>query len=191
MMKTWDDIVPRILQGDTEVINNLYREYRLPFIQWVRQQYGVPEDIAIELFQVAMVILYDNVMSGKLTELSSNPSTYLFQIGRNKALEYHRKQRRWATGELNDTVLEYLTQEVGDDKDAVEEEYLLVDEGMQQLGEPCRSLIYGFYVKKMSMEALSVQLDYKNADTVKNMKYKCLQRLRKICQDLKDEKREG
>lgn len=51
--------------------------------------------------------------------------------------------------------------------------------------EPCRSLLFAFYVQNKSMEELAEEMNYKNADTVKNVKYKCLQRLRKLCDGLK------
>ncbi|HPR00929.1 MAG TPA: sigma-70 family RNA polymerase sigma factor [Saprospiraceae bacterium] len=179
------DIIPRILQGDARIIESLYREHREPFIRWVQQKYSVQDDVAVELFQVAIVIFYDNVISGKLTELKSSVSTYLYQIGRNKALEYHRQRQRHGGDQLHDTLLQYMSQDLGTEHEEIEEDYLIIDQGMQQLGEPCRSLIYGFYVLNKSMDELADEMNYKNADTVKNLKYKCLQRLRKICDGLK------
>ncbi|MCB0600710.1 MAG: sigma-70 family RNA polymerase sigma factor [Saprospiraceae bacterium] len=184
-MNTSQDIIPRILQGDTHIIESLYRESREPFVRWVQQKYNVQEDVAVELFQMAMVIFYDNVISGKLTEMKSSVSTYLFQIGRNKALEYHRQRRRTYGDDLRDTLAHYVTQETGTEHEEVEEEYFIMDQGMQLLGEPCRSLLFAFYVQNKSMEELAEEMNYKNADTVKNVKYKCLQRLRKLCDGLK------
>lgn len=179
------DIITRILSGDDSILENIYLEQREPFIHWVRQQYHVPEEEGIELFQLAVVIFYDNVISGKLTELTSSIATYLFRIGRNKAFEYHRANQKKHQGGLEDTLLFHVADENGIDKAEVEDNYRIMDEGMQQLGEPCRSIIHGFYVLRQSMEELSDHLDYKNADTVKNLKYKCLKRLQKICETLK------
>ncbi|MEO1653708.1 MAG: sigma-70 family RNA polymerase sigma factor, partial [Bacteroidota bacterium] len=53
-------------------------------------------------------------------------------------------------------------------------------EAMEKLGEPCRSILRDFYLKKMSMQEICEKMGYTNADNAKNQKYKCLQRLKKI-----------
>ena len=37
-----------------------------------------------------------------------------------------------------------------------------------------------YYYKKSSMQQICLSMGYKNADTAKNLKYKCLQRLKKM-----------
>jgi RNA polymerase sigma factor (sigma-70 family) len=125
------------------------------------------------------------VITGKLTELTSSVATYLFRIGRNKAFEYHRAMQKKQEGRLEDTLQYHLADENGMEKQEVEENYRVMDAGMQELGEPCRSIIHNFYVLRQTMEELAERMDYKNADTVKNLKYKCLKRLQKICETLK------
>ena len=51
---------------------------------------------------------------------------------------------------------------------------------LEELGEPCASLIKDFYIKKMNMEEISEKFGYTNADNAKNQKYKCLQRLKRL-----------
>ena len=180
-----NDIITRILAGDETVLENIYLEQREPFIHWIKQQYQVPQEEGIELFQLAVVIFYDNVISGKLTELTSSIATYLFRIGPNKAFEYHRANQKKHQGGLEDTLLYHVAEENEVNKAEVEDNYRIMDEGMQQLGEPCRGIIHGFYVLRQTMDELAERLDYKNADTIKNLKYKCLKRLQKICEALK------
>jgi hypothetical protein len=40
-----------------------------------------------------------------------------------------------------------------------------------------------YYYHKRSMEQLVGMFDYKNADSAKNQKYKCLERLRKLMKE--------
>jgi hypothetical protein len=51
---------------------------------------------------------------------------------------------------------------------------------MQNLGEPCKSLLESYYLQKKSMVAIAEEFGYTNADNAKNQKYKCLMRLKKL-----------
>ena len=55
-----------------------------------------------------------------------------------------------------------------------------MDRALNSLGEPCKSLLQGYYLKKMDMNALAAEFGYTNADNAKNQKYKCLMRLKKL-----------
>ena len=63
---------------------------------------------------------------------------------------------------------------------------VLVEQSLEQLGEPCKSLLELYYYDKMTMEDIAETLNYKNAATAKNLKYKCLNRLRKIYENTVD-----
>jgi DNA-directed RNA polymerase specialized sigma24 family protein len=59
-------------------------------------------------------------------------------------------------------------------------DFAIMERALNSLGEPCRSLIEGFYIKKLDMQALSKEFGYTNADNAKTQKYKCLMRLKKL-----------
>ena len=64
---------------------------------------------------------------------------------------------------------------------SIEENNLsLVGKCFDQLGDPCHTLLDLFYYQKKSMEDITIELNYKNSDSAKNQKYKCLERLRKL-----------
>lgn len=170
-----------IRRGDDAYINTIYLEYRGPFVQWIRAEFSCSEEDAIEFFQTAVVILYDNVVTGKLQELNSNVKTYLFGIGRNKAHEWLRRRHRMGA-EADDLLINYLHE---DEPDVDEQEYAhalrTVDQGMNRLGEPCKTLLQLFYYNKQSIREICDHLQYKNEESAKNQKYKCLKRLKSLC----------
>ena len=59
-------------------------------------------------------------------------------------------------------------------------EYEIMERALSSLGEPCKSLIEGYYLKKMDMQAIAKEFGYTNADNAKNQKYKCFMRLKKL-----------
>ena len=65
------------------------------------------------------------------------------------------------------------------DHDLKEVEIQKMNKSLEELGEPCNTLIKDFYVHKMSMDDIAEKFGYTNADNAKNQKYKCLQRLKK------------
>jgi DNA-directed RNA polymerase specialized sigma24 family protein len=71
-----------------------------------------------------------------------------------------------------DTDLEELAH-----KDAA---FAIMDRALNSLGEPCKSLLEGYYLNKKGMQELAEQFGYTNSDNAKNQKYKCLMRLKKL-----------
>lgn len=177
-------LLSSIRSGDNEALRSIYREYRTAFIQYIRSEFTCTEDDAIEFFQTSVVILYDNVMNGKLLELNGNVKSYLFGIGRNKAHEWLRYRHRM-NATSDDLLINYLHEEAPDtDETEFTNNMRQVEQGMQRLGDPCRTLLTYFYYQKMTMHEICNRLDYKNEDTAKNQKYKCLRRLQSICAEL-------
>ena len=56
---------------------------------------------------------------------------------------------------------------------------------LQNLGEPCKTLIKDFYIKNLSMKDIQEKFGYTNTDNAKTQKYKCLQRLKKLFFNIK------
>jgi DNA-directed RNA polymerase specialized sigma24 family protein len=58
--------------------------------------------------------------------------------------------------------------------------FAIMDRALNSLGEPCKSLLEGYYLNKKGMQELADDFGYTNADNAKNQKYKCLLRLKKL-----------
>ena len=115
-------------------------------------------------------------MSGKLTHFSSSVKTYLFSVGKNKLMEMERgklRERKLKTDDL------YEADEIYDDSLLTQ-----VEDCVEKLGEPCRSLLIQYYYHKRSIDQLVSLFGYKNMETAKNQKYKCLERLRKMVKEV-------
>ena len=164
--------------GEKE-LKEIYNLYRTEFLNWSKKSYSCSEDDGKEIFQEVMVIFYENIISGKLKKMDSNVKTYLFGIGKNKIKEefrYHAKKTpvEMAENKIN-TTINYEAEE-GEDKS----EIYNISDCLNILGDPCRSILVEFYYKKKNWDDISRHLNYKSSDSVKNMKYKCLKRLKKI-----------
>ncbi len=156
----------------------VYQKYRREFLQWIRKEYQCSDDDGKDIYQLTILIFHDNIKSGKLQHLVSSVKTYLFGIGKNIALETMRKASRTARIDQEHRLQDHLT----DSPDQPIEEDLLVraKDALNKLGEPCRQLIELFYYQRKSMVEISVAMQYKNPETAKNQKCKCMARLRKL-----------
>jgi len=59
-------------------------------------------------------------------------------------------------------------------------EFNMMERALNSLGEPCKSLLEAYYLKKKGMNEIALMFGYTNADNAKNQKYKCLMRLKKL-----------
>lgn len=171
-------VISEIKKGNESKLTSIYRAYRDEFISWAVRNYQCPEETAKDIYQVIIVIFYENIMSGKLVSLQSSVKTYLFAIGKNKLFEYQaslRKQQNFQEAFIKEPVEETFAEEK-------EEIYAMLEVAMQELGEPCKTLLVYSYYKNYSTEEIAAALNYKSTDSAKTQKYKCLVRLKKIVQ---------
>ena len=181
-----DTIITRIQRGDDSPLMTLYRAYRNDFIYWAVRHFSCDEEAAKDVFQMAITIFYENVVSGKLTRLSSSVKTYLFAIGKNKLHENQVARERDLRIQRHeqDKIKENFRLEPmeGDSHAEKEDLYRLLETALNQLGEPCRTVLDLYYYREMSIEQIAAKMDYKSNDSAKTQKYKCLTRLKKLFQ---------
>lgn len=88
--------------GDERAFGKLYEENREAFIAFARK-YGANEEVIPGIYQDSIIVLYENIASGKLKKMTSNLRTYLFSIGKYKILEHFRAEKRLVNVGANDT----------------------------------------------------------------------------------------
>ena len=183
-MKADNEIIRDIREGNKATLESLYNKFRGEFIKWVTKCYHCHEEDGKEAYQLAFFIFYQKIMKGELTHITSSIKTYLFSIGKNKIFENQRYHNKWRF-DLDDQLVKDNVSELQDELIEKEEKLNLIEKGLEDIGEPCRSLLMMSYYQQKSMTEITGELGYKNADTTKNLKYKCLQRLKKMVQTIK------
>ncbi|MBC7586774.1 MAG: sigma-70 family RNA polymerase sigma factor [Chitinophagaceae bacterium] len=135
-------------------------------------------DEARDIFQEAMIALYEKAQSESFV-LTCKINTYIYSICRRLWLKRLQQLGRYTNqvDGLEETIQVEEDLETHEKRNA---DFSMMETALNSLGEPCRSLIEGFYIKKMDMQALSKEFGYTNADNAKTQKYKCLMRLKKL-----------
>ena len=175
-------LIAAIRSGDERALAHLYRLHWPMVSHFVLQNSG-SEDDAQDVYQEGVVVFYEKVRDGSL-ELSCQIKTYLYAVCRRLWLKRLTSKSRFGVRLLDDEEHgPYLNTGAEEDLLAAEEQdrrFSTMSEALVHLGEPCRSLIEGFYLLDKSMQDLTTEFGYTNADNAKNQKYKCLVRLKKL-----------
>ncbi|WBA41359.1 RNA polymerase sigma factor [Hymenobacter canadensis] len=176
---TDDEFVAAIRHGDDRALAQLYRLH-LPMVSHYVLQNSGTEDDARDVYQEGVMVFYEKVRDNSL-ELSCQIKTYLYAVCRRLWLKRLAEKTRFGT-RLDDHEPFLETGAEADLEEAEERDrrFATMNEAMERLGEPCRSLLEGFYLLDKSMQQLTADFGYTNADNAKNQKYKCLVRLKKL-----------
>ncbi len=172
-----DSVILRLRRGEQEALEEVYTKYREGFVHWITNTHQCTRDEAIEVFQYSILTFYENVVEGTFEEMkSAGVKTYLYSIGKNKLLGDYRKSLKVTFSDQVETE-EYS--ELETDTDQVQKEKIdRITAALQGLGDPCKRLLELFYFNNLSNDEIAEMMNYKNGNTVKNLKYKCLQRVK-------------
>jgi len=163
--------------NDRQAIETIYRDNYAVIQAFVLNNSGNADE-ARDLFQEAMIVLYEKAVSGSF-ELHSQLRTYLFSVCRRLWLKRLQQMNRY-TGQvemLEDTVPVEEEMEMHEKKN---NDFLLMESAMAKIGEPCKSLLDAYYIQHKNMQEIAADFGYTNADNAKTQKYKCLMRLKKL-----------
>lgn len=172
----WNDkrILDSIREGSDEGIIALYSMYRTEFLGWARKVYSLGEDLAADAFQEAILAVRHNVATSKYND-EATLKTYLFTIGKNQIMRRYRKESREITQPTFDP-----HRSTDDSFEEPSDRQMRIRNAMQQMTEPCKSIIKMYYYQGFSMQVIATRLDYKNAQVVKSQKVRCMDQLKKL-----------
>jgi|GEM_PF-30102 len=184
-IKQWNVKAPAdekaLLEGlaasDKRAVETIYRE-NFNMVQALIINNNGSSDDAKDIFQEAMMVLYEKVRSGGF-ELNCQIKTFVYSVSRRLWLKRLQQQNRYAAPGDN---MEAVVQ-VEDDLEAHEQrnaEFDMMESAINHLGEPCKSLLEAYYLQKQTMQVIAASFGYTNAANAKTQKYKCLMRLKKI-----------
>ena len=166
-----------LANNDSKAIETIYKDNFNMVQSFILNNNG-SYDEARDIFQEAMIALYEKAQTESFV-LTCQIKTYVYSICRRLWLKRLQQLGRYSqqVDSLEETVAVEEDLETHEKRNA---EFTIMDRALNSLGEPCKSLLEGYYLKKMDMLALAQEFGYTNADNAKNQKYKCLMRLKKL-----------
>ena len=163
--------------NDGNVIEAIYRD-NYPIIQAIILNNNGNSDEARDIFQEAMIVIYEKAVSGTF-ELNCQLKTYLYSVCRRLWLKRLQQLQRYGTlvENVEDTVSVEEDLELHEKHNS---DFQIMENAMSKIGEPCKSLLDAYYIQKKNMQEIATDFGYTNADNAKTQKYKCLVRLKKL-----------
>ena len=170
-----------LLQGlarnEKKAVETIYRENYSTVQSLIINNNGTADD-AKDIFQEAMIVLYEKARSGNF-ELSCQIKTYVYSVSRRLWLKKLQHASRYS-GDMGNAETIVPVEDDIEEHSRRDAEFEMMEKAILGLGEPCKSLLEAFYLQKKNMQEIAVSFGYTNAENAKTQKYKCLMRLKKI-----------
>ena len=163
--------------SDKKAIETIYRENFNTVQALIINNNGSADD-AKDMFQEAIIVLYEKVRSGHF-ELNCQIRTFLYSVSRRLWLKRLQQQNRYSAPGDNMEAIVAVEDDL-DDHEQRNAEFDMMEKAINHLGEPCKSLLEAYYLQKQTMQTIAAKFGYTNSDNAKTQKYKCLVRLKKI-----------
>lgn len=173
------ELIVGIRNGDSRAISKLYKSFFPPIQHMIMINSG-SEDEAKDIFQDAVMVLYDKLIQGNF-ELNSKLSTFLYAVSRRLWLkQLTGKGSSAKTTDISDLEDILRVEDDIEKHEIMESNFAQMSEALDKLGEPCKTLLKDFYIADMSMQQIKEKFGYTSTDNAKTQKYKCLQRLKRL-----------
>ncbi|MBQ8627623.1 MAG: sigma-70 family RNA polymerase sigma factor [Agathobacter sp.] len=167
----------RFLEGEKEAFDeiiNVYSDGLTFFINRYVQNLAAAEDITIDVFT-------ELIVHPRRYNFSVSLKTYLYMIGRSRALNYLKRQKRYTMVDIAE-VEEWLADEKELEAQILaDERKSLVNEGLKKLPTDMRIVVHLIYFEELSYED-AAKIMGKNRKQIDNLLYRAKSMLRTILQ---------
>ena len=193
-----DEVLIELIKEDQDYLGVVYKKSKKYCISFmVKMSSSSKLDDLNDIFQDAIIILYEKIIAGNF-ELTSSIQTYLNSVCRFQLLNKFKSDKKVINHEdetsfdlLNnnqqfDDAITDVLEPIQDEK---EKQFTAIEQAlikMKEAGGKCYELLTLFWYQKKSMDYIADNLEYTNASNAKNQKYKCQKRLEKLANNYLD-----
>jgi RNA polymerase sigma factor (sigma-70 family) len=171
-LKTYSDshIIESLLSGnDDRVISSLYQDVFPSVKNYIVSNSGDEEE-AYDLFQDAMVLLYNQVRKGEFSE-KYKIRGFLYTVSRNLWINRTKRLNRNTSLEsLNN--IEIVEDNVFDNIVSKEKRELVL-KVFELLDEKCKEILKCSVFLKMTMEDIMLKMGFSSVNAAKTQNYRC------------------
>ncbi|WP_051718986.1 RNA polymerase sigma factor [Hymenobacter sp. IS2118] len=161
-----------LLANRAQALTQLYRQ-GFPMVRRYVCRHGGSEQDAQDVFQDALVVLYEQAVGGTLV-LTAAASTYL--VGTSRNLWHHELRRRARLPQQPLPDADLAAADAPPDTDGAG---FAVLDYVERLGEQCKALLLAFYYFGQPLSQIAAARGYRTVRSATVQKFKCLERLRR------------
>ncbi|MEM7105657.1 MAG: sigma-70 family RNA polymerase sigma factor [Bacteroidota bacterium] len=159
---------------DKKALEFIYVTYKSEFLSYAKK-YGLNAYYATDLYQDAIIAMRYNFVNSKLELKSSSIKTYLFGIGKYKILKKLKKDKM-----LLDIQIEEEYSQITLDEFTPSSRSIALSKYLDSISESCRKILELFYYRNLTIDEIVQITSYKDGNTVRSHKSRCLKRLRSL-----------
>lgn len=171
-------IIERIKNNDEALLKKIYLDNKLSFFK-IANQYQLPEDVVLDIYQDSMVALIENVRKDKIDDLQSSINTYFISIGKFMVYNYLKSVNKIRLEDI-DTIEVNKYDNFTTDEDALNSKEVALKKAYETLGNQCKQILNLFYFENKKLDEIQTILKYENKDVLKSQKSRCISHLKKL-----------
>lgn len=163
----------KLRADDEDALETIYLEYKTAFISYAKK-FNLNQDEVLDVYQDAIIALHQNFVTKQTVLNTSSVKTYLFGIGKNLILNRLKELKKvWNTEKHTDGFAEISFES----PELTQEQQLLVKH-FKFLGASCKEILKLFYYRNLTIKEIVSLSNYKDENTVKSHKSRCLKTLK-------------
>jgi len=164
------------LRADNKkALEDVYLSYKSEFLNYAKR-YDIATADVLDIYQDAIIAMHQNFVMAQLELHSSTIKTYLFGIGKNKLFKKLKEKQRVIRVEVESD--NYT--EIDLEQDLPTETQLALAKRLRELSETCKTILRLFYYRNLTIEDIVDATHYKDANTVRSHKSRCLKHLKTL-----------
>ena len=171
--------IEELRKGNHSVFKHFYKHFSM-IETMILNNNGTKED-AKDIFQNTLIVFYKNALNPNFV-LQAKISTYLYSVSKRLWMRKLKKDKPHLEMSItNDHDFKLLHEnqiKLVETPPTPLHEYII--KKLDELGEPCKSIIVMHEYNKLKMSEITTKLGYANEHTTRQQKYKCLLKLRKM-----------
>lgn len=175
-MNNSNHLIDLIKINDEKTIREFYNQSKNGFILFANR-YNLSYDDIIDIYQDAIIALIENAKKGRIDNLKSSVTTYLFGIG--KFMIFQKLKKEGKTIVVDDfEKIEMVYDDYSEEENNLQ--FKMLQNGFKNLGEQCRKVLQLFYYEEKKLDEIQTLLGYASKDVLKSQKSRCLKQLKEL-----------
>jgi RNA polymerase sigma-70 factor (ECF subfamily) len=170
-----DQLYERLKKGDESALTEVYDTYKSEFLNFFKK-YNIDKDSVLDIYQESVIVVYQKIMLENFELTSSSLKTYIYGIGKNKVYDFFKRKAIYTDD------LQHLKSK---DEFTIEEEPNLYVQNLAKniklISDSCQRILKLFYYRGLTIKDIVQHTDYKDENTVKAHKSRCLKKLKDLC----------
>lgn len=170
--------IEAIRNRNEQLFAECYDQNKGLFVGYFAKHYDKEQSYVVDLYQDACVILWQKATDEHFA-LRCTLSTYMIGVGKMLMMSRDRKYKSMIS--YDDRLMHDWSDDLDVEANLIERDHA-IEQIVAQMTEPCNTLLNKVYWDDLPGEQIAQEMGYKNTDTVKTQKYKCMQKLKVVLQ---------